>query len=97
MLLALSLFLALMIFVVITVFLALVFHIELLPKSSNHIKSGAPQAFGNNHPFHTPSTTDEHEPDLAIQARENWDHDPMNPASPEYQSTYRHWWHSDQS
>jgi len=24
---------------------------------------------------------------------EDWDHDPMNPASPEYQSTYRRWNH----
>ncbi len=26
---------------------------------------------------------------------EDWDHDPMNPASPEYQSTYKHWDHHD--
>lgn len=26
---------------------------------------------------------------------ENWDHDPMNPASAEYQSTYRDWNHND--
>lgn len=30
----------------------------------------------------------------AEQAWKDWDHDPMNPASAEYQSTYRHWDHN---
>lgn len=37
----------------------------------------------------------ENEFDLAKKMRENWDHDPINPASAEYQSTYRRWFHHD--
>lgn len=49
--------------------------------------------FQENYP-HT-SKTQWQEPHSPTKIWENWNHDPMNPASAEYQSTYRHWNHND--
>jgi MFS family permease len=93
-LIGLSAFLSLMAFIIITGFIGFILRITLFQNSSRHHSSDSLNYLGENHPFPYRQRFEEDEPDLASQLRENWDHDPMNPASAEYQSTY-HPWHHD--
>lgn len=88
---ALSFFITLSIFIVISAFSTIILHVELLPKSKQRCSADSVQVFGDNHPIFTHTKIHEHDVDFADQARKNWERDAMNPASPEYQCTYRRW------
>lgn len=93
---ALGPFLALMIFIVIGSFSAFVLRINLFPPSLNRPSDHSDFTFRDNHPLIDQPEGSEPDIDFIVQAQKNWDRDPMNPASPEYQSTYRRWWHLDE-
>ncbi len=90
-----SLFLAFAFFLIITAFVGFVLGIILFPKRPQKYSSNSSYFLGDNHPSIHHKIFEEEEYDLAAHLRENWDHDPMNPGSAEYQSTYRHWNHDD--
>lgn len=94
-LMLLSIFLGIMTFVIIVSFVSLVLRMHLFNRSPRH-KSLNPLEYLSEYsplPYHQKFS--ENEPDFAKKMRESWDHDPINPASPEYQSTYRRWFHPD--
>ncbi len=90
-----SFFLAFAFFLLITAFVGFVLRITLFPKRPQKYSSNSSYFLGDNHPLTHGTIFEEEEYDLAAQLRENWNHDPMNPGSAEYQSTYRHWNHDD--
>jgi hypothetical protein len=90
-----SFFLAFAFFLIITAFVGFVLGIILFPKRPQKYLSNSPYFLGDNHPFTDHKIFGEEEYDLAAQLRASWDHDPMNPGSAEYQSTYRHRNHDD--
>ncbi|MBS0349749.1 MAG: hypothetical protein JSR33_00940 [Proteobacteria bacterium] len=90
-----SFFLAFAFFLLVTAFVGFVLGIILFPKRPQKYSSNSSYFLGDNHSSIHHKIFEEEEYDLAAQLRENWNHDPMNPGSPEYQSTYRHWNHDD--
>lgn len=91
----LSLFLGLMTFVIIVNFTSLVLRMNIFNSSPRNKSSNSLEYLSEytSLPHHQKFSENEH--NLAKEMQENWDHDPINPASAEYQSTYRRWFHHD--
>lgn len=94
-LIALCAFLSLMAFVLILAFIEFILRIAPFPRRSRRYSSNLQTPLGDNHPFISSQKFETDEHPLASTLRKNWEHDPMNPASPEYQLTYRYWNNQD--
>ena len=94
MLIPLSFFLGLAAFLVISASMTFFLRITLYKRFTYH-RSLDPLEDWAEYTIFQSSQITEPEYNLAKEMREAWDHDPINPASAEYQSTYRRWHHND--
>lgn len=89
-----SLFLSIAPFVIVN-FIASALHVKLFNRSPRYPSSNSLEYLSEYTPLTHHTKFSENEPDFAKRMRESWNHDPINPASSEYQSTYRRWFHHD--
>lgn len=90
-----SFFLGIATLVIVANFISLVLRINVFNHSPRHPSSNFLEYLSEYTPLSHQQKFSENESGFAKKMRENWNHDPINPASAEYQSTYRRWFHHD--